>query len=109
MASVRKSIILKGISGRVGDIVIKQYRSGTVITKVPDMSGILPTKSQKKNRRRFSDAVKFAKSIVADPDEHAAWKSKTRKGTSVYHAAMRAYLKEEVPQLKPTKHSRKRK
>jgi hypothetical protein len=58
----------KGIRGGVlKEIVFKQYKDRTVVTKFPDMSNIIPTESQLKEKGRFSDAVIFAKEIIADP------------------------------------------
>lgn len=93
MASSKKSLILKNISGKVGNHIVKQYRYGTVVTRIPDMSGIVPSPDQAEKRSKFKDAVAFAKSVVGDPVKKAQWKKRTRKGKTVYHTALSAYLK----------------
>jgi hypothetical protein len=74
MARVRNSLILEGLRGKIGEIVIKQYRYGTVVTKLPDMSNVKSTRLQKKKRKRFKEAVAFAKSILADPEKKLHFK-----------------------------------
>jgi hypothetical protein len=37
--------------------------------------------------------VQYAKSIIADPKKKAALKAKLPRGKSVYHAAIKKYLK----------------
>jgi hypothetical protein len=48
MAKVKKSIILEKISGTLYGIVFKQYRSGVVISKIPDMSNVNRRENQVK-------------------------------------------------------------
>lgn len=55
------------------------------------MSGVKPSARQKKEKSRFAEAVRFAQAIIKDPAKKAAYKVK--KGQSVYHAAIKDYLK----------------
>jgi hypothetical protein len=51
MARVHKNPLLKGVRGKIGDsIVVKQYKYGTVISAVPDMSRVKRTVLQKKEQ-----------------------------------------------------------
>lgn len=93
MARANKSLLLAGLRGRVGDIVIKQYRYGTVVTKLPDMSKVKTTKLQKKKRKRFKEAVAYAKQILADPEKKAIYKTRIKKGKTIYHSAISEFLK----------------
>jgi hypothetical protein len=95
MATLRNSLLLRGISGKVGDIIIKQYRYGVVISKAPDVSKVRPTKAQKVKRKSFKEAVAFARDVIANPKKKAAWKAKTRRGKTVYHTAIAYYLKKQ--------------
>jgi hypothetical protein len=88
----RSNILLIGVSGKLGDIVVKQYKYGTVITKLPDMSKVKSTARQKKQRKRFAAAVAYAKSINADPKKKAQYQKKVKKGSTVFHTALREYL-----------------
>jgi hypothetical protein len=83
----------KGIRGGVlKEIVFKQYKDRTVVTKFPDMSGITQTELQIKGNSKFADAIIFAKDIINDPIKKAAYKR--REGLSVYHSAIKNYMEQ---------------
>jgi hypothetical protein len=57
------------VSGAIGKkYVIKQYKKGQVVTRYPDMSGIVPSTKQKVRRRLFARAVRYAQSIYWKPE-----------------------------------------
>jgi hypothetical protein len=93
MARTRSSLIVDSIKGRIGEIIIKQYGKRTVVSRVPDMSGIKPTKKQTAKRSKFKEAVAYAQSIIRDPEKKAAYKKTLRRGKTVYHEAIKEYLK----------------
>jgi hypothetical protein len=89
-----KNAITDGLSGGIAkQLVFKQYAKGTVITRYPDMSNVKPSKAQKFRRNRFAEAVRYAQGILADDKKKAAYQSKIGKGKSVYHAAIKEYMK----------------
>lgn len=91
MARVKDNLLIKGTGGAIGkEIVYRTIKNKTFSGKYPDMSGIIPSKKQTKGRERFAEAVKFAKSVMKDPEKIAEYKS--RPGFSVYHAAIQEYL-----------------
>ena len=59
--------ILTGVSGKLKNIVVKQYKDKTVITGVPDMSGRKLSQKQKDANQRMQLAILSAKKITADP------------------------------------------
>src|SRR5258708_28517291 len=59
--------LLIGASGKLKNIVVKQYKDKTVITTVPDMSGRKLTKKQKEANERMQFAIMSAKGITSDP------------------------------------------
>ncbi|MGB8192763.1 MAG: hypothetical protein WCF67_12625 [Chitinophagaceae bacterium] len=86
-------LLVTGIQGGLGkQIVVKHYSYGVVVTKFPDMSSIKPSELQKEKRSVFSEAVAYARSILRDPVQKAAYKKKIKKGQTVYHAAIREFL-----------------
>lgn len=95
MARIQNGSILSGVSGKVGGIVIKQYRTGPVASKIPDMSNVKATKKQKAKRSLFKEAVAYAQQIIRDPERKAAYKATLRRGRSVYHTAIAEYLKKQ--------------
>ena len=95
MARSDNSILLHKVRGQIGkQIVVKRYGDKTVITGYPDMSGIKPSKLQKKKRKLFAGAVAYAQAINNDPVKKALYKKKVKKGQTVYHYAIREYMKE---------------
>ena len=93
MASTKNPLLTgsKGIRGGVlKQIVIKQYKHKTIVSKYPDMSAVIPSESQLKEKVRFADAVIFAKEIINDPVKKAAYKR--IDDLSVYHSAIKNYM-----------------
>lgn len=96
MARLPKNSILNGISGAIGKVVVlKQYGDKTVVSKYPDMSRVKRSALQKDNSSVFARAVAYAKDISRNPREKALWQEKIGMGKSVYHAALKAYLKRQ--------------
>jgi hypothetical protein len=84
----------KGIRGTVlKQIVFKQYGDQTIVTKYPDMSNIIPTELQLKEKVKFADAILFAKDIINDPIKKAAYKATA--GLSVYHSAIKNFMEQK--------------
>jgi len=93
MAISTNNIIIEGLSGLLGQqLCFKKYRDreGTVVSKKPDMSKVVPSEKQLQEKSRFGDAIRFAQGIIRDPAKKAAYK--TEKGRSVYHTAITDYL-----------------
>ncbi|HEX2606296.1 MAG TPA: hypothetical protein VHK91_02910 [Flavisolibacter sp.] len=66
--SMELSFKEKMIQGRIGKrYVIKHYKTYKVKTMVPDMSGIIPSRGQKRQRRLFRLAVQYAQEIYWNP------------------------------------------
>ena len=92
MARSSSNLILKGFSGKLGELVVKQYANKIVITRLPDMSRVKKSELQKLRQDRFRQAVAYAQSIIHDPKKKASYAKKLRKGESVYHAAIKEFL-----------------
>ncbi|MDP4261051.1 MAG: hypothetical protein Q8941_00855 [Bacteroidota bacterium] len=84
---------LKGIRGRVGNLIFKQYSYGTVVTLVPDMDNVKTTPQQRAQRDYFAEAVAYAKEISRNPGKKEAYrkKHKLEKGKSVFNAAIQEF------------------
>lgn len=93
MAINNNNILISGTSGQIGkQLVLKQYSFGTVVSKYPDMSKVIPSKKQLKEKGKFSKAVAFAQSIINNPQQKTVWQQKLPEGKKVYHAAIQWYL-----------------
>ena len=63
---VTGSPLFTGVSGKLKNLVVKQYKDKTVITAVPDMSGRKLSQKQKDANLQMRFAILAAKKITAD-------------------------------------------
>ena len=90
MAKVN-NIMMDQMQGSIGQqICFKNYKYGTVASKKPDMSRVVPSARQLQEKGRFGEAVRFAQGVIKDPEKKAAYK--VEEGKSVCHAAIKDYL-----------------
>jgi DNA polymerase sigma len=61
--------LFTGVSGKLKNLVVKQYKGKTVITTVPDMSHRKLSQKQKDVNERMRLAIRVAKNITAKPRE----------------------------------------
>jgi hypothetical protein len=94
--TMNRSLGVLGIRGKVGDVVFKKYRSGTVITKCPDMSQAGCSPPQRIQRNHFKQAVVQAKAMLANPERKRYFEKLPGKG-SAWNKALAASLKEQKP------------
>ena len=94
MAISKDNMITATLSGKVGNVIFKNYRDKTVMSKRPDMSKVVKSDKQLQNQVLFSAAHLFAKDIIADPAKKLAFSKTIPKGKMVYHAAVSKYIKE---------------
>lgn len=94
MAISKDNIITHSLSGKVGNVIFKNYGDKTVISRRPDMSKVKKSAKQLENQELFSRAHHYAKGIIIDPIKKLAFSKTIPKGKMVYHAAVSRYLKE---------------
>ncbi|MCU7552490.1 hypothetical protein OCK74_25450 [Chitinophagaceae bacterium LB-8] len=96
-------LLLGMIRGSIGKcFVVKHYRGNKkkkwkkriVITKYPDMSGIVASEKQRVRRDLFKEAVAYAQWILSDPERKEAFRKTLprKKRKHVYQAAIRLYM-----------------
>ncbi|MGA3013871.1 MAG: hypothetical protein ABSD71_07525 [Bacteroidales bacterium] len=90
MAISFKNVITRMYSGRLGDIVLRNYGGKSVMAKRPDCSKVVKSPAQLENQKSFAKAVKYSKAVKNDPQrsEDYSEKKKKTKYKDVYHAAM---------------------
>jgi hypothetical protein len=94
MARSTPNPVLHKLSGQIGkQIVLKQYGDKTVVTEYPDMHRVKPSPLQKYRRNVFKEAVAYARSINRDRSLRNEYLKKIKPGESVYHYALKEYLK----------------
>ncbi len=99
MARTRSNGLLQGVSGKLGQLVIKQYAYGTVITTIPTVRPSVKKRTgplQNLHREHFAAAVAYARGIIRDPELKAAWSKKLKKGETVYNAAVKSFMSRGV-------------
>ncbi len=100
MAKAKENVLTKGMRGSIGkELVYRTTKNGTFACKYPDMSGVIPSKNQTKERSRFAGAVKFARSAMKDPEKIARYSKENNY--SVYHAAIKDYMSLYDPEKGP--------
>ena len=96
MSKKRLPLNLLMMRGGIGkNFVIKHTPWGIIKTKFPDMSRIIASAEQRKCRKIFAEAVKYAQSIIADPILKAEWQRKIRRRNGVYNKAIKAFMLKE--------------
>jgi hypothetical protein len=72
---------IRGLSGKMGDVVFRTNRkTGTVtISRAPDMTRVKWSKAQKAHRRRFKEAVEYAKTAKTQPELWAVYQALAKK------------------------------
>ena len=84
------------VRGAIGkEFVIKHYSYGAIRTRYPDMTRIIASAKQRKCRNLFKEAVEYAKQVIADPAEKAAWQKRLRRRNGVFNAAVKFYMLKE--------------
>ncbi len=94
MAISKNNVVTESLSGKVGNVIFKNYATKTVISRYPDMSRVVKSAKQLANQDLFSAAHRYAKSVISDPVKKLAFSKTIPKGKMVYHAAVSKYLKE---------------
>ena len=65
--AIHTSAIFKGFSGNIDrQLLFRQSGGKTIVSKFPDRSRVIYSERQKREQRRFADAVSFARVVIAD-------------------------------------------
>jgi hypothetical protein len=92
MAKSRNNVVTFGLSGKVGDLLIFRQRDGqTIVAKVPQQSKS-PSDKQKAQRKRFQEAVFYAKEAVETPELRELYAAMAKKGKNPYTLAVADFL-----------------
>ena len=92
MATQKNNVVTYGLSGKVGDLLVFRQRDGqTVVSKVPQQSGKVSDK-QKAQRRRFQEAVFYAKGAMETPELAELYATGAKKGKKPYTVAVADFL-----------------
>ena len=92
MAISRTNIILQGFKGKLGDLVVRRWGGSTVLSKKPNTRHRKWSKLQKSNRKRFGDAMAYARRVLLDPEMWSYYRKKRRKKQTVWNVAVADYM-----------------
>jgi hypothetical protein len=67
MARSHCNAITGSARGKIGDLVVKCYAYGQVLTRLPRKSIVPPSEKQRFNQQRWSDAAAYYRKVKADP------------------------------------------
>lgn len=95
MAVSYNNVITRNYSGRVGDIILKNYDGKSVMTKRPDCSKVIKSARQLEINDKFKRAVKVGQFVIKNQESSDFYKRK-RPDMDPYHAAISDYLSRPV-------------
>jgi hypothetical protein len=91
MAKQKGNVVTHGLSGKIGDLLVFSRRGGqTVVSKVAERTAP-PSEKQKEQRKRFQQAVIYAKAATASPEDKAVYES-AKTGKTPFNAAVADFL-----------------
>jgi hypothetical protein len=88
-------VITSAYSGRVGDIVFRNYNGKSVMAKRPDCSKVVRSAKQVEINTRFAKAVKYGQYVIKNPALSAYYRKK-RPDLTPYNAAISDFLSRPV-------------
>ena len=93
MAQSKNNVITHGLSGKLGDLIVFRNLNGkTYVSSAPhERTGEL-SEAQKKNQKRFQEAVLYGKSVFADPATKAAYQAGAPVGQNAYNVAVADFM-----------------
>ena len=91
MAISFNNVITRNYSGRVGDIVFRNYNGKSVMAKRPDCSKVIKTERQMGSMNKFAKGVKFGQFAKDNPKLCEDY-NKKRPDLSPYHAAISDFM-----------------
>ena len=93
ITSVTENPLIKGYHGTFANVVHRRWGDQHVIVqKRPDFSNVKWSKAQKANRRRFSDAMAYARKAIADPEMRAWYTMRAKPGQTACNVAVADFM-----------------
>lgn len=94
MAKAKLNTAIAALSGSIDGFIFKQYKSGIVVSRRPDMSGIKPSAAQKAQRERFRTAADHHRAVLADPVRRRKFAAEAKKrGVPISALTLAAHMK----------------
>jgi hypothetical protein len=93
MARVKGNIATEGLSGRVGQLIFKQYGDKTIVSRVPDMSRRKLSEQQKEGNLLFQLASQWATDMLKDPVKYEYYRSMATGARTARNMAISEYMR----------------
>jgi hypothetical protein len=95
MARSHHNIVIERSRGKIGDIIVKNYPYGQVLSRVPRMGMIPPSEKQLANQDRWAAAAAYYQKVKADPVLSLAYTRalKKKKGFNLPSATNRDFFR----------------
>jgi len=95
MAKVTLIPLVKDIRGKAGGYVFRRTHTGEIIlSKAPDMSRVKWSPAQQAHRKRFKQAIAYAKAAMAEPKARAHYeKAAVKHGKRPFDLAVSDFFK----------------
>ena len=98
MSKINDNLLVRGARGNIGkQFVYRKRGDDTIIARMPRVNkDTVPTDKQAQKRDLFSDAIDYARGVVASPDLKKEYEKKLTPGKTAYNLAVRDFLKSPV-------------
>jgi hypothetical protein len=89
MAESKNNVITRGLSGKIGDMIVFSNRHGkTIVSNKPKERSGVQSEVQKAHKAKFQQAVIYAKAAIKDPATMQGYKDKAKDGVMPYNVAV---------------------
>jgi hypothetical protein len=94
MGIVKTNPLLKGLSGRHGNMILRTFNNKTFFSRLPSKP-LKQSAHQKLNRTKFQMAADFSKEMMKNPERKAYYSKKAKKLNlpNAYTAAIADYMR----------------
>lgn len=86
-------MLIKGLTGKYGNLVFRQVKGRTVIAKAPSAYPP-PTEIQKSRQSLFRNTTAYARQLLADPVVKEAYQAKAKPRQSAFNVAIAEYMRQ---------------
>jgi hypothetical protein len=87
MAILINNVLIKGLSGSIGNITFRQRGGETIVSRRRRAASGPATEIQMKNQEQFREATTYAKTVIKDPAIKALYDTIATGGQTVYNVA----------------------
>ncbi len=104
--AIQTSALFKGFSGNIDrQLLFRQSGGKTIVSKFPDRSKVIYSERQKREQRRFADAVSFARVVIADKGLKPIYslKAAVLGFRSAWNVAIAEFMSDQPLQVKKKK------